>query len=246
VVSPTRPVPQPRLAYVASAIGDPARAAMLSRLLDGRYHTAAELAAQAGVAASTASQHLKVLADAQLVSVRPQGRHRYFMLSDGDVAHALEALLRVADARTPEIARWERPAMRPLRTARCCYGHVAGSLGVRLHDALLEQGWLEPVEATAQEYGVTLQGVRGLQAWGVDVPAGALASAGKQQRRWLYGCVDWSERRDHFAGLLAVATLEAVVAKDWVRRVPDSRELRITPTGLRHFSAAIGWRPAEV
>ena len=86
---------------------------MLARLLDGRYHTAAELAGEAGVVASTASQHLKVLVDARLVSVRPQGRHRYFMLADADVAAALEALLRLADARTPEVARWERAAMRP-------------------------------------------------------------------------------------------------------------------------------------
>src|SRR3954470_24969709 len=91
VVNAAKPTPQPRLAHVAAAIGDPARAAMLSRLLDGRYHTAAELARQADVAASTASQHLKILLQAQLVRVRPQGRHRYFMLADGDIAHALEA-----------------------------------------------------------------------------------------------------------------------------------------------------------
>jgi hypothetical protein len=51
----------------------------------------------------------------------------------------------------------------------------------------------------------------------------------------LYDCVDWSERRDHFAGPLAVAWLEAMVNKDWLRRVGSSRELRPTPPGRRRL-----------
>ena len=47
----------------------------------------------------------------------------------------------------------------------------------------------------------------------------------------LYDCVDWSERRDHFAGPLAVAWLEAMVEKGWLSRAGDSRELQLTPTG---------------
>lgn len=238
-----RPSPQPRLAQVAAAIGDPARAAMLARLLDGRCHTAAELARQADVAASTASQHLKTLTLAQLVTVRPQGRHRYFMLADGDVAHALEALLLVADDRAPEAARWERPAMRGLRLARCCYGHLAGSLGVRLHDALLEQCWLEPIDPSARDYTITAAGAAGLAQWGVDVPPGGCAASTRRSARALYGCVDWSERRDHLAGPMATAILGAVIERGWLRRVPNSRELQVTPTGVSQFAAALGWSP---
>lgn len=243
VVISGRPSPQPRLAQVAAAIGDPARAEMLSRLLDGRYHTAAELARQAGVAASTASQHLKILTLAQLVTVRPQGRHRYFMLADGDVAHALEALLRVAVDRAPDVARWERPAMRALRMARCCYGHIAGSLGVRLHDALLEKKWLVPIEPAARDYVVTAAGATGLADWGVDVPLRALAATASRGTRCLYGCVDWSERREHLAGPVAVAIFGSVIERGWVRRVPNSRELQVTPTGISQFSIDLRWSP---
>jgi DNA-binding transcriptional ArsR family regulator len=116
---------QPRFARVAAVIGDPTRALMLSRLLDGRY-TATELAQHAGVAAPTASQHLRLLLDEGLARVRSQGRHRYYMLADGNVAHALEALLRVADGALPETTRWKAPSMRGLRHARSCYGHLAG------------------------------------------------------------------------------------------------------------------------
>lgn len=236
---PTAASPQPRLAHVAAAIAEPARAAMLARLLDGRYHTAGELAAHAGIAASTASQHLRILTDAQLVRPRPQGRHRYFMLADANVAHALEALLRVADDLAPEAARWERPAMQPLRDARCCYGHLAGRLGVQLHDVLLEKAWIREAGPGAREYALTEQGVTGLARWGVALPGAA--GGARRGQRLLYGCVDWSERREHLAGPVAVAIFDAAVDRGWLRRLPDSREVRLTPRGLQAFAPEIGW-----
>lgn len=218
---------QPRFARVAAAIGEPTRALMLSRLLDGRCYTATELAEHAGVAASTASQHLKLLVDEGLAQVRAQGRHRYFMLADADVAHALEALLRVADGVLPETTRWQGPAMRGLRHARSCYGHLAGELGVRVCEAMLGQGWVAAIGEGGRDYALTEAGRDGLARLGVPMEA---LEAG-DGRRQLYGCVDWSERRDHFAGPLAVAMLEAWIEQGWLRRARDSRELTVTATG---------------
>jgi DNA-binding transcriptional ArsR family regulator len=230
---------QPRFARVAAAIGDPTRALMLSRLLDGRCYTATELAEHAGVAASTASQHLKLLVDEGLAQVRAQGRHRYFMLADADVAHALEALLRVADGALPESTRWREPAMRGLRHARSCYGHLAGELGVRLCEAMVAQAWV--VEESGREYALTEAGRDGLAHMGV--PAEALeARAGRRQ---LYGCVDWSERRDHFAGPLAVVMLEAWIEQGWLRRERDSRELTLTATGATRLGSLSETRRAD-
>jgi DNA-binding transcriptional ArsR family regulator len=216
---------EPRLARVAAAIADPTRARVLARLLDGRLHTAGELAAHAGVSAATMSAHLKLLVDEGLARVRPQGRHRYFGLADGDVAHALEALLRVADGReagpAADLKRWQRPQTRGLRHARSCYGHLAGELGVRWREALLAKGWV--VAASDGRYEL---GDAGRHALAALMPEGFAASG-----RVLYDCVDWSERRDHFAGPLAVAWLEAMVARGWVQRRDESRELRLTPVG---------------
>jgi hypothetical protein len=157
--------------------------------------------------------------------VRPQGRHRYFGLADGDVAHALEALLRVADGRNAEPAadlkRWQKPGMRGLRHARSCYGHLAGELGVQWREALLAKGWV--VAAPDGRYEVS---EAGREALAELMPDGEMPTG-----RVLYDCVDWSERRDHFAGPLAVAWLEAMVAKGWLQRVAESRELRLTPPG---------------
>lgn len=216
---------EPRLARIAAAIADPTRARVLARLLDGRLHTAGELAAHAGVTAPTMSAHLKLLVDEGLARVRPQGRHRYFGLADGDVAHALEALLRLADGREADLRRWQRPGMRDLRHARSCYGHLAGELGVRWRDMLLARGW---VQAQAQGgYALTAAGRAALDEL---LPACRHASSASTGRV-LYDCVDWSERRDHFAGPLAVAWLEAMLARGWLRRVDGSRALRLLPPG---------------
>ncbi|MFG6430231.1 ArsR/SmtB family transcription factor [Roseateles sp. LYH14W] len=223
---------QPRLARVAAAIADPTRARVLALLLDGRLHTAGELATHAGVTAATMSAHLKLLVDEGLARVRPQGRHRYFGLADGDVAHALEALLRVADGRDAEpaadVRRWQKPAMRGLRHARSCYGHLAGELGVRLHDVLRSRGWVERAGSAER---LTVKAREALQAQGLAPLDSATPSAG----RALYPCVDWSERREHFAGAEAVALMEALLLRGWLRRHDTSRELVVTPTGQREF-----------
>jgi DNA-binding transcriptional ArsR family regulator len=217
---------EPRLARIAAAIADPTRARVLARLLDGRLHTAGELATHAGVTAPTMSAHLKLLVDEGLARVRPQGRHRYFGLADGDVAHALEALLRVADGRdaagpAADLQRWQRPAMRGLRHARSCYGHLAGELGVQWREALLAKGWVS----------ATPDGRYDLSEAGREALAGLMPEGFAAKGRALYDCVDWSERRDHFAGPLAVAWLEGMIEKGWLKRVGESRELQLTPTG---------------
>ncbi len=221
---------EPRLARVAAAIADPTRARVLARLLDGRLHTAGELAAHAGVTAPTISAHLKLLVDEGLARVRPQGRHRYFGLADGDVAHALEALLRVADGRdagpAADLKRWQKPEMRGLRHARSCYGHLAGELGVKWRETLLAKGWVRA--AVDGRYEVS---DAGRQALAELMPEGFAATG-----RVLYDCVDWSERRDHFAGPLAVAWLEAMVERGWLRRVAGSRELQLMPPGHRAWA----------
>lgn len=216
---------QPRFARVAAAIGDPTRALMLSRLLDGRFYTATELAQHAGVSAPTASQHLKLLVGESLARVRAQGRHRYYMLADGNVAHALEALLRVADGALPEATRWKAPAMRSLRHARSCYGHLAGVLGVDLCRCFIDNGW---VQGDAHEFVLTASGARRMHELGVATHEGT---------RQLYGCVDWSERRDHFAGPLAVALLDNFIERGWLHRSDDTRALTVSSSGKQELAA---------
>lgn len=84
----------------AALLGDPARARLLLALADGRALPAGVLAAEAGVAASTTSEHLGKLRDAGMVTVEAHGRHRYYRITDARVIGAVEALARIAP-RTP-------------------------------------------------------------------------------------------------------------------------------------------------
>ena len=81
-----------QIAAIASVLSDPARAAILISLQDGRARTAGELAFVASVSAPTASSHLAKLVDLGLITVIPQGRHRYHRLIRPETAQALEAL----------------------------------------------------------------------------------------------------------------------------------------------------------
>ncbi len=225
-----KPAPEPRFARIAAMIGDPTRARMLAALLDGAMLTAGEIAQSADVTPQTASAHLAKLLDAELITLRVQGRHRYFRLADGDVAHALEALSVVADKdvdQQPGRRMWSRDAMQPLRHARTCYGHLAGHLGVRLHDALVERAVLVQRD---ELYVLGEDGQRWLASLGFDATTVSASARGMA-----YPCVDWSERRDHFAGPLAVALLDHFVVDHWLTRIGDSRALAVTPKARRFF-----------
>jgi DNA-binding transcriptional ArsR family regulator len=213
---------EPRLARVAALVADPARSRMLAHLLSGAYASAGELARAASVSAATASAHLGKLLDAQFVVCQPRGRHRYYRLADEQVAHALEALALVAERGTHQ-RDWQRPERQRLKQARCCYGHLAGELGVRLFDTLLHQQALAPA---ANGYELTDVGRAWLQELELQ-PAPAT-----RKRRYAYACLDWSERRDHLAGQLADELLQHLLRQGWLRQ-GEGRALALTPTGQR-------------
>ena len=233
---------EPRLARVAALVADASRSRMLSYLLGGELASAGELARAASVSAATASGHLAQLLDGGLVVCEPRGRHRYYRIADADVAHALEALAMVAE-RGSHAREWAHPARARLRFARCCYGHLAGQFGVAVFDGLRARRWIEPRGAGG--FAVTESGAAALESIGLDGAAWqrrTSAHAGAAAARVAYGCIDWSERRDHLAGPLAVALLQHFVERGWLRRQPGDRALEWTPTGRQALG---GWvKPA--
>ena len=218
---------------IAAAIGEPARARMLYCLSDGRARTGTELAAVADVTASTASVHLQRLKTERLVKVFAQGKHRYYSLDNADVAAALEALSVLAGGpREPFVPN--TPSR--LRAARTCYDHIAGSLGVSLHDRFTALGWLTAGPAGAENgCDLTLKGTRAFEGMGIDVKA-----TRNLRRRFAYACVDWSERRPHLGGALASALLNLSLRNKWVHQNLDSRALGVTNVGRREMLARFG------
>jgi DNA-binding transcriptional ArsR family regulator len=213
-------------AAIAAAIGEPARARMLFCLVDGRARTATELALVADVTPSTASAHLSRLMARELVSVLSQGKHRYYRLTGAEVASVLEGLSVLAGRRRGTLAP---SAADHLRAARTCYDHIAGTLGVNLHDRLVALGWLIP-SARGQDnsYELTPKGARSLQALGLDVDAVHIA-----RRRFAFPCLDWTERRAHVGGALGAALLTLALDRKWVSRHRATRSLQVTGVGRR-------------
>jgi DNA-binding transcriptional ArsR family regulator len=221
---------------IAAAIGEPARARMLFGLLDGRARTSTELALVADVSPSTASAHLTRLRDARLISLTVQGRHRYYRIENRRVAAAIERLSVLAGATidSPGVPfRVSTPEH--LVHARTCYDHIAGALGVALHDALRERGWVASAVGRNNEYSLTDTGEHQLTAMGIDV-----AELRAARRRLAFGCLDWSERRPHLGGALGAALLAMMLERRWTKRERDSRALSVTAIGRRELARRLG------
>jgi len=214
------------LAAVGSLLAEPARARMLAALGDGRSLPASALAAEAGVAPSTASGHLARLVDGGLLTAESRGRRRYFRLHGPEVAEALEALARVAP-REPVRSLGQASRIEALRAARTCYDHLAGRLGTALMDALTERGLV------ADEH-VTDVGLERLGELGIDIDA----IPGRRPR--FRSCLDWSERRPHAAGKLGAALAAHAFELGWVERLDGSRALRVTVAGEAGFADTFG------
>jgi DNA-binding transcriptional ArsR family regulator len=114
---------QPSITEIAALVGNPARANMLTVLLDSRALTATELAYVGGVSPQTASGHLGRLTESGLLVVCKQGRHSYFRLASPMVARMLEGIMAVAAQETPPRYRLRWRGDEALRTARTCYDH---------------------------------------------------------------------------------------------------------------------------
>lgn len=218
----------PRLAVVADLIGDPARANMLQALMDGRALTAKELAWLAGIAPQTASGHLARLLQGGLLAVAAQGRHRYYRLAGPDVAAALGGLMVLSGA-APQPRRLPSRVGADLSRARTCYDHLAGRLGVAIHDALLANGHLTVAEGG---YSLSETGRAAFVALGVD-------AASRGRRPALRPCLDWSERRPHLAGHLAAALACRCFEAGWIHRRRDSRAVDLTDVGQAALAAAL-------
>jgi DNA-binding transcriptional ArsR family regulator len=213
----------PNIASIAALIGDPARANMLTALMDGRALTVSELANAAGVALPTASGHLTRLEQAGLLAAEKQGRHRYLRLSGGDVADTLEALMGLAQ-RTGALRVRTGPRDAALRQARICYDHLAGERAVILAGSLERRGLM--ADSALTDAGRVWFAERGF-------------TPGEGRRPFCRTCLDWSERRHHLGGSLGAAILSQALDRGWAKR-DEGRVIAFSPRGAADFDALFG------
>jgi DNA-binding transcriptional ArsR family regulator len=218
---------------IASAIGEPARARILYSLMDGHARTSTELAVAAQVTPSTASAHLNRLSGDRLIKMAKQGKHRYYSLHSSAVAHALEGLSVLAG-----VSRGSFVPRTPsrLRVARTCYDHMAGTVGVLLHDRFQALGWLLAESTNGNPaYELTPVGSKSFESIGIDIEVTRAL-----RRHFAFACLDWSERRPHIGGALGAALLGLALKRKWVTQDLDSRALTITKLGRSEMHALFG------
>jgi DNA-binding transcriptional ArsR family regulator len=224
----------PDIAMVAALVGDPARANMLTALMTGRALTASELAHQAGITPQTASSHLAKLEAGGMIEPEKQGRHRYYRLTDPDVAGVLEGLAGLA-ARAGHMRVRTGPKDPELRRARICYDHLAGDLGVQMLDSMKKQ---RLVRQSKQAIELTTEGGKFL-AKTLQISTESLSHP---RRPVCKACLDWSERRHHLAGTLGAALMARFTELKWAARdeTPGSRVINFSRTGEKRFAALFG------
>lgn len=212
-------------------IGEPVRAKMLWLLLDGKAYTATELADFADVSITSASNHLAKLLNARILSVEMIGRYRYYTFARPEIAYAIEAMAQLIEE---HIGQSEKTNTKPMgiKYCRTCYDHLAGYVGVKMTQTMIKKSWLIEQEKI---FIVTDKGWTSMAQWDIH-PAQFLAS----KRPLTRTCLDWSERKFHLAGQLGAVLLHKMIAQHWFRKKMHTRELLVTPKGIKGLHDWLG------
>jgi DNA-binding transcriptional ArsR family regulator len=235
------------LAAVGRLLADSGRCRILEALGDGRALPASLLAREAGVAPSTASEHLARLVEGGLLTVERHGRNRYFRFRGPEVGKLLEVVARIAPPSRPRNLR-DAARGQAVREARTCYDHLAGRLGVALFQSLLERRVLEGHDGTflpgadrlsspggAADYRIGAGAEAVLTELGID-----LDRVRSGRRPLIRYCVDWSEQSHHLAGGLGAAIAGRLSSLRWIARGETSRAVHVTDAGERGLARVLG------
>jgi len=205
----------------AALFGEPARAAMIWELFDGKPVSAGDLAIAANITPQSASSHLKKLVESGILKVQKQGKHKYFVYANPEIAVAVETLGNIF--LTPKELN---SAQREVRVARSCYDHLAGLAGVQVTEALLRKGLIADHPDHLKEFSITSQGLIWFKELEIDIPQLTVA-----KRPLALKCIDWTEKTPHLAGGLGAAMLQYFLKEGWFRKVYQKRSLLITSKG---------------
>ena len=216
---------------IAGLLCEPTRAGMLWNLLDGRAYTATELAVSVDISATSASNHLAKLLEANIVKVEIQGRHRYYSFANPEVAYVVESLANLADKSSFNKTKTAN-VLSGMKFCRTCYDHLAGFVAVKLIDALEEK---ELINKTETAYDVTEVGWNWFAQFEIFQ-----ADFTNNRRPLTRQCLDWSERRLHLAGQIGATFLDKTMQRKWFTKVQFSRELELTAKGRQELQKLLG------
>ncbi|WP_242218417.1 helix-turn-helix transcriptional regulator [Bacillus cereus group sp. BfR-BA-01380] len=221
----------PNISYIAKLIAEPTRAIILDCLMNGQALPASELAYMAKVSHPTISSHLSKLVEGNLLNVEQHGRHRYYRLANQEVAEALEKLGTIAPT-APVRSLRQSDQLKKVRNARTCYDHLAGELGVKITEGLIDRQFLTLEDG---EYAVTEQGEKWFLKFGINIE-----KANTKRRIFAKPCLDWSERRYHISGWLGSEIANLFFEQGWITKEEKSRAVHLTNNGKKALQDQLG------
>ncbi|MBY0121619.1 helix-turn-helix transcriptional regulator [Bacillus sp. S/N-304-OC-R1] len=221
----------PNITALTALLAEKSRATILAALMDGKFHTASELAYMATIKPQTASFHLAKLEENNLVISEKNGRFRYFRIANDEVANTLEIFMSISPP--PEVRSLKQSSqLKRLENARTCYDHLAGRVSVNLTNIMQEEGYLERCN---KKFIVSAKGELFFRDLGVD-----LVGLSKKRRSFSHSCLDWSERTHHLGGALGNGLFERYIELGWIETKANSREIVITTRGKSGFKDFFG------
>ncbi|MEK5107638.1 metalloregulator ArsR/SmtB family transcription factor [Cytobacillus sp. FSL K6-0129] len=221
----------PNITALTALLAEKSRATILAALMDGKFHTASELAYMATIKPQTASFHLAKLVENNLVISEKNGRFRYFRLANEEVANTLEIFMSISPP--PEVRSLKQSSqLKRLENARTCYDHLAGRLSVNLTNIMQEEGY---IEKSNKRFIITTKGEHFFKELGID-----LIALSRKRRSFCHACLDWSERTHHLGGALGNGLFERYIELGWLESRENSREIIITTKGISGFRDFFG------
>jgi DNA-binding transcriptional ArsR family regulator len=221
----------PNISYIAKLIAEPTRAIILDCLMNNQALPASELAYMAKVSHPTISSHLSKLVEGNLIIVEQHGRHRYYRLASHEVAEVFEKLGTIAPTVQVRSLR-QSDQLKHVRYARTCYDHLAGKLGVKITEKLIDK---EFITLEDEEYIVTQQGKMWFLNLGINIE-----EANTKRRVFAKPCLDWSERRYHISGWLGAAITNLLFEQGWITKAEKNRAVYLTETGIKSLQNQLG------
>lgn len=132
------------------------------------------------------------------------------------------------------------PGLGRFRLTRTCYDHLAGLLGVWVHDRLAEGGAIEVAAEAREDIGLTPALDGALHRLGLGAPPPS------KTRRAAYACRDLTERRFHIGGALGAHLCGHMITNGWLDRVEGTRALRLTDLGRAELARRLGPLPSDL
>ncbi len=200
-------------------------AQILNHLKDGRAYTLIELSNTSGLPRDRTREVLSNLLMVRILQSRGDRNRTYYYIDNPEILSVLENEF-------PTEASQVRHLPKGIKYSRHCYKHLAGYAGVAITEALVEKGYLQ---ATGNSFKVTDSGKDWFLSMGI--PSSLFSYDGERLSK---ECLDFSERKSHLAGKLGDALLSRFLDLNWMKQVPDSREIKILPLGKKKIQEDLG------